>query len=84
MCCPPTHATDRLHNCHPTLHSCTKVAAFVNHMMMCIMPQSIRYVISILHLQFHSLYFYEAYISLKNRLVKPKVHENIKVASKSV
>ena len=29
-----------------------------------------------------SLHFYEAYVSLKNHVVKPKVHENIKVTSK--
>ena len=36
-------------------------------------------IISILHLQYHRLHFYEAYVSLKNHLVRPKVHENIKV-----
>ena len=35
--------------------------------------------ISILNLQFHSLHFYKSYVSLRNRLVKPKVHENVKV-----
>ena len=51
------NATDRLHNCHPTLYLCTKVAAFVNHMVMCIKPQSITYVVEYnlkLHAHFYS------------------------------
>ena len=42
---PQSHATDILHNCHPKLYLCIKVAAFVNHMMMCIKPQRITYVV---------------------------------------